>query len=85
MKKFATLLAAALITFGGLTALDDVSLDIPAGSIYISATGLVQGKKKLQLTSVSSLLAASGYHFDEALFANGKLNLKTLEHEIAKL
>ncbi|MCW5868311.1 MAG: hypothetical protein KIS61_13710, partial [Candidatus Eremiobacteraeota bacterium] len=50
---------------------------IPPGSIYISATGLVQGKKKIQLTSVSSLLAASGYHFDEALFANGKLNLKS--------
>ncbi|MFN8611450.1 MAG: hypothetical protein U0931_28145 [Vulcanimicrobiota bacterium] len=50
---------------------------IPEDSIYISATGMVQGKKKIQLTSVSSLLAASGYHFDEALFANGKLNLES--------
>ena len=28
---------------------------IPVGSIYISSTGLVAGKKKIQLTSVSSL------------------------------
>ena len=48
---------------------------IPVGSIYISSTGLVAGKKKIQLTSVSSLLSASGYRFEEALRSNGSLHL----------
>lgn len=48
---------------------------IPPGSIYISATGLVAGKKKIQLTSVGSLLSASGYRFEEALRSNGALHV----------
>jgi hypothetical protein len=48
---------------------------IPEGSIYISATGIVKGKKKLELTTVGALLNASGYTFENALFSDGELRV----------
>lgn len=48
---------------------------IPLGSIYISSTGIVKGKKKLELTTVGALLNASGYTFENALFSDGELNV----------